>query len=45
MKKNFTKVFALFLILAMLCTGCGLSGAPVDKIGRASCRERVYPLV
>ncbi|MCI9648834.1 TRAP transporter substrate-binding protein [Oscillibacter sp.] len=31
MKKNFTKIFALFLILAMLCTGCGLSGAPVDS--------------
>lgn len=30
MMKKFTKVFALILALAMLCTGCGLSGAPVE---------------
>ncbi len=31
MSKKFTKIVALFLILAMLCTGCGLSGAPADS--------------
>ena len=31
MSKKVTKIFALFLILAMLCTGCGLSGAPADS--------------
>lgn len=31
MSKKFTKIFALFLIVAMLCTSCGLSGAPVEN--------------
>jgi len=27
----FTKIFALLMALAMLCTGCGLSGAPAES--------------
>ena len=31
MKKNLEKVFALVMAIALLCTGCGLSGAPAES--------------
>lgn len=36
MTKKFTKIFALLMALAMLCTGCGLSGAPAETTDPSS---------